>query len=289
VSGSQWRIDLARQISTFYDAEAIVVVGSPAFNLADAYSDLDLVMFWQEIPSDETRIEISKQFGQIHVVDSFNHEAEFSLQDAAEVIHIGENKLKLDITHKTIAAQTQMIEDVVTGLDDNRKKLAQIRNISRGVVLKGNDLLAEWRNHYEPMPEALKQKLLKTNLHFWAYHPLQKLVIERDDPLFARQLMSDSCEKIIVALCAMNGVYPPDKTKHLRYLLEGLEQPSETLDRIQKICNQPIMEAHTILNSLIEDIFDIADTFGYDTQKARTHYATERYANHEVITFSKEQ
>lgn len=289
MSDSQWRIDLAGQISTFYEAEAIVLVGSPAFNRADAYSDLDIVMFWHEIPDDEARSKMSKHFGQIQVVDSFNHNAEFSLQDAAEVIHIGENNLKIDITHKLIVAQTQMIEDVVTRLDGNRRKLAQIRNISRGVILKGDDLLSEWRTRYQPMPGALIEKLLATYLRFQAYQPLQKLIIERNDVLFARQLMSDSCEKIIVALCLMNGVYPPDKTKHLHYLLERLDQASGTLERIQNICTQPIEEAHETLKALIEDVFDMADKFGYETLNARNHYATVRRANHQAITCSKEQ
>lgn len=289
MSDSQWRIDLAREISMFYPAEAIVLVGSPAFGLADAYSDIDVVMFWHEIPSDDERIQIGKTYGHLHVVDSFNYQAEFSLQDAAEVIYIGENKLKLDITHKSITAQTQMIEEVVVGLDTNIMKLVQIRNISSGIILKGDDLLENWRNRYQMMQPALAEKLIASYLHFWAYQPLQKLIIERSDTLFARQLMGDSCEKIIQALCVMNGEYPPDKSKHLQYLIKGLEQPSMTYERIQQICNYPIQEAHSILKSLIEDVFDCADTFEYDTRNARQHYATVRHANNEALTGIKEQ
>ena len=289
MSGSQWRIDLARQISALYPAEAMVLVGSPAFGLADAYSDIDVVMFWHDIPSDDERTKIGQSYAHVHVVDSFNHQAEFSLQDAAEVLHAGDNKLKLDITHKSIAAQNQMIEEVVAGLDTNLKKLVQIRNIDKGIVFKGKSQFEIWRNSYHPMPFALAEKLLAEYLHFWAYQPLQKLVIERDDPLFARQLMNDSCEKIIKALCVMNGQYPPDKSKHLSYLLKGLEQASATYERIQQICHYPLDQAHHSLKSLIEDVFDWADHFGYDTHKARQHYATVRHANKEAITIIKEQ
>ena len=263
--------------------------GSPAYGLADAYSDIDVVMFWQEIPSDDERIKIGQRYGHVHVIDSFNHVAEFSLQDATEVLHIGDNKLKLDITHKSIAAQNQMIDEVTIGLDTNPTKLAQIRNISNGVEIKGETVFDTWRNRYHPMPSALVEKLLDKYLHFWAYQPLQKLVIERNDPLFARQLMSDSCEKIIKAVCVMNGQYPPDKSKHLNYLLKGLEHPSATYERIQQICHYPVEQAHNILKSLIEDVFDCADHSGYETNRARQHFATVRHANREAITIIKEQ
>lgn len=287
MSDSQWRIDLARQISTVYPADAIVLVGSPAFGLADAYSDVDVVMFWEEVPSDDERIKIGQSYGHVHVVDSFNHQAEFSLQNAAEVIHLGESKLKLDITHKSITAQNQMVEEVLIGLDTNLKKLSQIRNISKGIVFKGQAIFDTWHNRYHPMPATLADKLIAQYLHFWAYQPLHKLVIERNDSLFARQLMTGNCEKIVQAICVMNGEYPPDKSKHLQYLLEGLEQAPTTYERIQQVCNHPIEEAYPILKSLIEDTFDYADHFGYDTRKARQHYGTLRQANSEIITLEK--
>lgn len=42
MSGSQWRIDRADNISAFCDANAIVLVGSPALGLADAYTNSDM-------------------------------------------------------------------------------------------------------------------------------------------------------------------------------------------------------------------------------------------------------
>ena len=82
-----------------------MIVGKRSVSFA--YSDLDIVMFWHEVPSDDARIQSGESFGRIHFIESFNHQAEFSLRSASEVIYVGENNLKVDITHKTIAAQTQ--------------------------------------------------------------------------------------------------------------------------------------------------------------------------------------
>ena len=50
----QWRLDVARKLAekirAFPGVQAIVVGGSVARDYADAYSDLELPIFWDELP-----------------------------------------------------------------------------------------------------------------------------------------------------------------------------------------------------------------------------------------------
>jgi hypothetical protein len=61
VFDSQWRTDLAGEIAKYYDAKVIILVGSPVIADAHAYSDLDIVMYWDgmTVPSDTERVAIA--------------------------------------------------------------------------------------------------------------------------------------------------------------------------------------------------------------------------------------
>jgi predicted nucleotidyltransferase len=56
---AQWRLDLARTLSThlrrFAGIRAIAVGGSVARGYSDAYSDLELLLFWDQVPSLDVR------------------------------------------------------------------------------------------------------------------------------------------------------------------------------------------------------------------------------------------
>ena len=103
MSDSQWRIDLAREIAEYYDAQVIILTGSAAIGLAHAYSDIDIVMYWNQetLPQDEERFSIAESLGGTKIVlDPFDGKAEFSLQDVTETLYL--STLKVDITHKTV-------------------------------------------------------------------------------------------------------------------------------------------------------------------------------------------
>jgi predicted nucleotidyltransferase len=64
---SQWRFELAQDISQelrkFTGIQAIMVGGSVARGYADEYSDLELPLFWDDVPSDRTRLDIAAALG----------------------------------------------------------------------------------------------------------------------------------------------------------------------------------------------------------------------------------
>jgi hypothetical protein len=62
---TEWRLAFARQIAREYcknpKVQVIVVSGSVSRGQADAYSDIELDLFWQEPPTDEERLRPIKQ------------------------------------------------------------------------------------------------------------------------------------------------------------------------------------------------------------------------------------
>jgi hypothetical protein len=288
---SQWRIDLARQIATKYSAEAIMLVGSPVMGLSDAYSDVDILMFWDTIPDENIRRKlITSLSGRIREMRDGSPDAnDPALQNLEDMFHLGAYDLKIDITHITIASQQKLIDDVVLRYDTHYYKMGAMYGLSHSMALSGESLIAKWQAEIRFLPDALKQKLMQQYTQMWAYPVLEKLLIARDDVLYANRIINEICEKVVYMLVIANAQYPPIRLKHLPYIIESLEhKPPNLLKRITQICSLSPTEALPIAVQLVEDSFNIITTLGYDINNARTHFKSERQANTQSISINKE-
>ena len=289
---SQWRIDLARQIATQYNTEAVILVGSPVMGLADVYSDIDMLMYWHDLPTEaERRALVDSLGGRITEFGDTSVEPKDdpALQSQSEAYVLGANDLKIDITHITIAAQQKMIDDVVVRYETHPYKLGALSGIKHSMALAGAELIAKWQTQIGLLPDALSHKLMQDYTQLWAYPVLEKVLIARDDVLYANRVMNDICEKVVYMLVVANAQYPPLRLKHLDWIIESLEhKPTNLLKRITQICSLSPTEALPIAVQLVEDTFNTVETRGYDINNARTHFKTERKANIQSISINKE-
>jgi hypothetical protein len=56
---NRWRVELAHQIASLYaakpNAEAIILTGGVSRGLGDAFSDVDIALFWKNLPDPQER------------------------------------------------------------------------------------------------------------------------------------------------------------------------------------------------------------------------------------------
>jgi hypothetical protein len=215
---SQWRMELARQIATHYNAEAVMLVGSPVMGISDMYSDIDILMYWHSIPTENERVAIAQSLGG-RIVELGNTSVEPkddpALQSQSEAYVIGEYDLKIDITHITIASQQKLIDDVVLRHETHEYKLGAVEGLSHCLALTGQTLIAKWQDEIRLLPDALAHKLMRQYAQMWAQRPLQDILIQRGDVLYANRALNDIAEKVVYMLVVVHGQYPPLRLKHL--------------------------------------------------------------------------
>src|SRR2546421_4403576 len=86
---SAGRLALAQQLAPYYRANpkvaAVTVEGSVARGYADRFSDIDLVVFWSEPPTEKERRDIIKRARGRHVQLFPSHEDEPCWSDSYDV------------------------------------------------------------------------------------------------------------------------------------------------------------------------------------------------------------
>ena len=74
---SKWRLAVAQKLASVYaenpKVKAAILGGSASRGCADCYSDIDMGMFWSELPDERERLVILERFGGGS--DRFNQKA----------------------------------------------------------------------------------------------------------------------------------------------------------------------------------------------------------------------
>ncbi len=131
---TRWRQALAERISAVYarDPKVSVVLlgGSAAGGYADKYSDLELLVFWAQAPSDEERASaIEGAGGKIWRLHPYA-EGEWS-----DEYHIG--GVKVDGSNFTVETAERFLADVVERFETSFDKQVLISTTLRGISLRG--------------------------------------------------------------------------------------------------------------------------------------------------------
>jgi hypothetical protein len=199
----QWRLDvakkLAERIRTFPGVQAIVVGGSVARGYADAYSDLELPIFWDELPTDETRLAL---VAALH--GEFLHGYDGPAQEDQLLI----NGFQVDLWHNTVAGEDAVIKTVLEEYSMDFGDSNFVDTIRACIPLYGDAIIQKWKRQAAQYPRALAEKNIRQ--HIAAFDAAQLAVlVHRDNPTVFYAAISRLQESMFLVLLALNRLYFP--------------------------------------------------------------------------------
>jgi predicted nucleotidyltransferase len=161
---SRWRIELARELVRFYipneGIRMIVLGGSPSRGLSDAYSDLDIVVYWDRIDVPwleaiplkdlDGRRELFKEMGEGVYLESY---------------YFG--TLKVDFGHASLDSWKRWTDEVLVKHDTDPELHGMIGGFLESVPLQGEECFHEWRERLSAYPDELARKAVEKNAIFY--------------------------------------------------------------------------------------------------------------------------
>ena len=153
---SQWRLALASEITTYLRSysgiRAVIVGGSVARGYADEYSDLELPIFWDSLPTDPIRRSIAADL-QADFLYPYNGPA---LEDNLLI-----RGFQVDLWHNTVSAEEAVIDSVVHGLSLDQGDSNFMDTIRFCIPLYGEALIEEWKVKARIYPEELAARKIE--------------------------------------------------------------------------------------------------------------------------------
>jgi hypothetical protein len=269
-----WRLDVARHlaapISAFPGVQAIVVGGSVARGYADAYSDLELPIFWESLPGDDTRHAVVAALGAefLHGYDGP------SLEDQL-LIH----GFQVDLWHGTVASEESVIDAVLHGYSTDLGDSNFMDTVRACIPLYGAEVIRDWKERARDYPDELALRVIRERLPAFQTSQLA-IAAQRDNPTEFYAGLSHLQQAMFLVLLALNRAYFPT-FKWMYRVLESLAvQPQDTAQRFRRTFAVPFPEAVAGMAQLLDETLALVERRfpQIDTGSARRRLAYTRVA-----------
>ena len=184
----------AAEAYTAEGALAVLLAGSASRGDADRFSDVDLYVVWDTVPSEPVRAAAIERAGG--TVDAF-----WPTEDAWSL-----DELPFEIAHVSLAEAERTVADVVERHDPDPGLQLALSAFATGVPLAGEEVLAPLRDAALPYPGGLATAVVRAQAQIDFLWQLEAH-LERANPLLAYAWVADAHRRLLYALLAANRVY----------------------------------------------------------------------------------
>jgi hypothetical protein len=228
---------------------AALLAGSAGRGDADFYSDLDLILYVDDLPSDDTLDTIRHAVGGEHPVRRERTEhacgEEFELEG-----------VRTEVPFITVARVDWHLDQLLEDLKDidspNQKAFA---GLLEGLPLHGEDVIERWRSRLRAYPEPLRKAMIE---RYWDFYPLwyyRDSMACRDAELWRLDMLLEASFNVLGVLAGLNRLYfTRFQFKHAKdFVARMAVAPPDVVDRLESLFRLDSETAAAELGRLIDD------------------------------------
>jgi hypothetical protein len=251
---AQWRLDFAHTLSAtlrqMTDIDMIAVLGSVARNYSDQYSDLELMLVWDQLPSSDQRAALVRMVQAEYRHPTFDpgYHSAFRIQG-----------IPIDLWHTTPAQEEAFIHAVLDDLSLDLVANNRVDTLLSCIPLFGADLAAAWKTRIQAYPRDLALRFIQTYLpHFHLRH--LNFAARRDNPTAFYHTLSDVQCSLFLVLLALNASYFPTFKWMYPALRQMSHTPPQVAARLHAMFHEPPIQAADHLRAILAETLDLVET-----------------------------
>jgi hypothetical protein len=258
---SQYLLELAKRNLQAYIAnpktKAAMVAGSVAEGLCDEYSDCDMSIYYDELPSEE-ELQLARQQNQgSERLWVLGNRQEGGFAESYLV-----NGIECQFGHVTI---TQWENDISTMLEEFDVQTPLVKALSgtlAGIPLYGEPLIQQWKAKIANYPDGLAQKMVEHYLKFVPIWGIQEKLARRDTTLWYHQILVESVQNLLGVLSGLNRLYYSTfQFKRMRRFIEQMEiAPEHLASRLEDLFHQEASLAVCQLEALVRETIELVES-----------------------------
>jgi hypothetical protein len=201
---------LAQRLADAYLAQlqprAILLVGSAATGDADEYSDLDMLVYYDEVPAEEAVAQAPRALG----VERYQGTSWSDESGEPDARGYGEryflDGIECQLGHVSVAAVERRITRVVVGHELDEESLKIMSGLCEGLPLLGEQLIERWRRK-AAYTEEQQRATIEKRWQFFPWWYFQERLATRDATAWRYEVLARSVYTIVGVLAALNRLY----------------------------------------------------------------------------------
>lgn len=270
-TASAYLLALARRNAQIYasqlGARAIILTGSAAEGVSDLYSDLDMIVYYDQLPSQKERqLAMEHNQGQEHHLIG-----QATADEAAESYNV--EGVECQIGHTTIAAWEREMATVLEQLDVASPTQKALGGLLDALPLHGEELISSWQNRLADYPDALAQAMVNHYLNFFPLWGLQQRFASRDTTIWFYQQLVESAHHLLGILAGLNRrYYSPFQFKRTGRFIAHLDlAPPNLAERLEATFHLDPATSASLLEELVSETVALVEQQmpQIDTARAR--------------------
>jgi len=249
----RWRRAFARELIAglppLPGLRAAVIGGSAARGYSDAYSDLELLLFWESEPDRASRRAIMEAWRADH---------RLPLGDIGHDSALLVRGVPVDLWQRTVAEEEEALDRVLRDHSRDLGANAELDTIRTALPLRGEELVRHWQGCAAAYPEALALGFLREQLPQFHLRHLGFAAVRENPTAFYHTLTDLHCTLFLVLL-ALNSSYFPTFKWLYRRLDELPVKPMGTVPRLRRMFQEDPPTAAEQMHALILETLDLVE------------------------------
>jgi hypothetical protein len=230
---------------------AVLLTGSTALGLTDAFSDVDLIAYYDTPPS-ENQLEAA----QTQLGGTGYRRPRPSVEDYhADGVHC-------EVGHFLVADFERRMATVLDAFEVETTVHRELMGLLEGRPLYGDDLIGAWQARAAAFPEGLRQAMVEYYLRklFSLWYSGTHLS-QRDARLWMQQELVQGAFSVLGVLAGLNRCYfSPFQFKRARQFVAGLAlAPGDLADRLDALLAVPMAAAITELEQVVAETLALVE------------------------------
>lgn len=232
---SRYLIALARQIVQVYTNQpslrAVILTGSAVDGISDGYSDLDVIAYYDTLPSEE---ELQAAFKHNQ---GTQHQLLAPRSETACMEMYYVQGVECQIGHVTISQWEQDMASVLEQCDVTSPLQKAFWGMLNATALYGEPFVHAWQQVLAAYPDKLAEAMITHYLDFVPVWVLYERVYERDATIWWYQMLVELAFHLLGVLAGLNRCYyTTTQFKHMRLFISQLQiAPIGLADRLEQL------------------------------------------------------
>lgn len=250
---AQWRLDFAHALSAqlrqFPGLETVAVLGSVARGYSDQYSDLELLLVWNELPSLEQQSALRRALQAEYRYPAFDpgYQSAFRIQG-----------IPVDLWHTTTAQEETTIHTVLHGYSLDLVANNRLDTLQSCIPIYGAARVDDWKTRIQAYPHELALRFIQTYTPHFHLRQLN-LAANRDNLTTFYHMLSDIQCSLFLILLALNGSYFPTYKWMYPTLRRMSNTPIQLDARLQSMFHEPPIQAAAQLRAVLSETLDMVE------------------------------
>jgi hypothetical protein len=185
---------------------AILLVGSVATGIADCYSDLDMLLYYDQVPPGDAMAEAARALRAEHYRGTTWSDESGQPDEHGYSERYSLNGIECQLGHASVGAFEREITRVVVNHELDEELLKIMSGLFEGRPLFGERLIEEWRRKTQ-YSEDLQRAMLEKRWRFFPWWYFQEKLRSRDATAWRYDVLAQSVYSIVGVLAALNRLY----------------------------------------------------------------------------------